>query len=588
MSSIYGSTTQRVLAIPEILELVFSFLCAKDNAVCARVCKGWSEVALDTLWREVDDLRRFFGLLAPVETAVDSTGTPEYYEHFRRPLEPADWIRFMRYATRVRKLLVLPAEDSHLRGHLVFDEIARTRSTLNILPKLSSLTWESGLDGERLRLSLMFMHENVKSFTVRLIRSESYSLGIFFQEIALRMPKLTLLDLRFTFAVRDIEQELCALFKALPQLRKVILPKFTLTSKIIERLSKSPKLQVVQFEFLEFQGSGDVSDVHNWLPALEEDTFPALNDLSISVHLPHMTRFLNAEYTPANLQCLYVHTLYTVPPYQVHDFFDAAAQNCPLLKQLYLDFSGDPSPLLFRTSLAGEDRITWNTLRPLLKFSKLTDFELHWDTPLALTQDDVEQLAMCMPAIEVLMLNSEPIPTLETPPLTLRALIPFARHCPKIRELALYIDASANDLDAATHELRDALPSVRFRALRMLSVGLSRITVPEPVAIFLSLLCPPECRIGAGVSWPNGPQALEPEDAEARATLADIWTHAMQWHTRWMEVDRMLPLLTKVRLEEHSRRAELEREVEGLRVRARLLEERLNVGVPQDGGCILL
>ncbi|KAI0643505.1 hypothetical protein C8Q79DRAFT_184910 [Trametes meyenii] len=586
MTSPYGSTTQRVLAIPEILELVFSFLEAKDNARCARVCKGWSDIALDTLWHEVDNLRRLFGLLAPVETAVDAT--PEYYERFRRPLEPADWIRFMRYAARVRNLLVLPAEDSRLRGHLVFDEIARTRSTLNILPKLSSLTWESGLDGERLRLSLMFMHENVKGFTVHLIRSESYSLGVFFQEIALRMPKLTLLDLRFTFPVRDIEQELCGLFEVLPQLRKVVLPKFTLTNKIIECLSKSPKLQVVQFEFLESQGSGDVSDVHNWVPALEEDTFPVLNDLSVSVHLPHMTRFLNAEYTPANLQCLYVHTLYTVPPYQVHDFFEAAAQNCPLLTRLYLDFSGDPSPLLFRTSLADEDKITWNTLRPLLKFSKLIDFELHWDTPLAITQDDLEQLAMSMPAIEVLMLNSEPIPTPEAPPLTLRALIPFARHCPKIRELALYVDASADHLDAATRELHDTLPSVRFRALRMLSVGLSRITAPEPVAIFLSLLCPPECKVAAGVSWSNGPQALEPENAQARATLADIWTSAVQWHMHWMEVDRMMPLLTKVRLEEHTRRAELEREVEDLRVRARLLEERLSVGVPQDGGCVLL
>ncbi|OJT05423.1 hypothetical protein TRAPUB_3739 [Trametes pubescens] len=584
----YTKTTQRVLAIPEILELVFSFLNVQETAQCTCVCKSWSEVALSSLWRDVDDLHRLFKLLAPIEA-----GAPEAPEngihdhHFQRPLEPADWARFMRYARRVRSLSVPLSNDNQLRGGLVFDEVAQTRTTLNILPRLSSLSWTCD-KGERMRTSLMFMHDNVKQFTVKLVPSDNYSFGIYFQEIALRMPKLTHLDLRFTFPVHDIERDLCTLFEALPHLQKVILPKFTITAKIIEHLSNNPKLRVVQFEFMESQGAGDVSDVHNWFPTLQEDAFPSLNDLSVSVHLPHMVRFLNAEFSPAHLTCLYVHLLYIVPPYQVQEFLEAATQNCQELTRLYLDFAGDPSPLLFRTSLPDEDRISWNTLRPLLKLSKLVEFELHWDSPVAITQTDLEELASSLPALELLELNSEPLPTPQPPALTLRALIPFARHCPKMRELNLYVNASSADLEDASRELHASLPPIQFRSLTKLSFGLSHIASPEPVALFLSELCPLGCTVGAGVSWPQGINAMEAQTLEDAAVLVEMWAEASKWYTRWAEVDNMLPLLTRARMEERARRRELEHEVEDLRVRCRLLEERANVGVPADGGCILL
>lgn len=65
--SLYGTVTQRVLIIPELLESIFSFCDTNDNAKNAVVCRAWSEVALDILWKEVDDLPRMFHLLAPTE-----------------------------------------------------------------------------------------------------------------------------------------------------------------------------------------------------------------------------------------------------------------------------------------------------------------------------------------------------------------------------------------------------------------------------------------------------------------------------------------------------------------------------------------
>lgn len=62
----------RVLGIPELLDMIFGFLDEGSNASNARVSKQWSDVVLDTLWRDVNDLYRLFSLLAPLEQGSDS------------------------------------------------------------------------------------------------------------------------------------------------------------------------------------------------------------------------------------------------------------------------------------------------------------------------------------------------------------------------------------------------------------------------------------------------------------------------------------------------------------------------------------
>ena len=60
------SPTSRVLAIPELLDIIFSHLDPPSIASNACVSKAWSEVALNVLWCEVDDLKRLIGLLVPL------------------------------------------------------------------------------------------------------------------------------------------------------------------------------------------------------------------------------------------------------------------------------------------------------------------------------------------------------------------------------------------------------------------------------------------------------------------------------------------------------------------------------------------
>lgn len=63
---VYESTAQRVLAIPELLHIIFGFGTRASNASNALVCRNWREAALDHVWMEVDDIFYLLQLLAPL------------------------------------------------------------------------------------------------------------------------------------------------------------------------------------------------------------------------------------------------------------------------------------------------------------------------------------------------------------------------------------------------------------------------------------------------------------------------------------------------------------------------------------------
>lgn len=64
----YQSAIQRVGSIPELLDLIFDQLDHSSNANNAVVCKVWSEVAHDKLWREVCNPKQLLSILAPIST----------------------------------------------------------------------------------------------------------------------------------------------------------------------------------------------------------------------------------------------------------------------------------------------------------------------------------------------------------------------------------------------------------------------------------------------------------------------------------------------------------------------------------------
>ena len=65
VSDMASSAAHTLADVNELIAITLSFLDNRSLAASARVCKKWKEIALDFLWREVDDLHRLFTTLSP-------------------------------------------------------------------------------------------------------------------------------------------------------------------------------------------------------------------------------------------------------------------------------------------------------------------------------------------------------------------------------------------------------------------------------------------------------------------------------------------------------------------------------------------
>ncbi|KAG6849147.1 hypothetical protein H0H93_010936 [Arthromyces matolae] len=418
----------------------------------------------------------------------------------------------------------------------------------------------------------MFMHKNVKSFALNILPENVPHVARVFDDIMTRMPNLSLLDLRFEFSVKDIEDDVVRAVLGLPNLNRIILPRFCLTNKIAETASQLSKLQTLEYQYYWYQGRGDPADIVDFRPALNEGSFPSLFDLSMTITFRDATNFLSRPFSPPNLTIMYIDSPSIETPSSVLAFLTAIPDACPLLKALTLASYIDPT-VTFTSAPEKGDCITIDTLRPLLKCPNLTAFEIEHPYPIHLEPDDVEEIASSWPGVETLVLNTQTT-YIEQTNLTLRSLLPFARHCPKLRILGLFLNATTADFPAPDPDSAYQLPI--FRSLRQLSMGVSLIQEEGAVALFLSQLCPLHCGVEWGVTWDMSTEDLE------------IFCSLQPRFQKWEKVAELLPLLTRLRIEERDRAHLLKKEVQDLRIRTEVLMDKFALSGPSVDGCIAL
>ncbi|KAG2113408.1 uncharacterized protein F5147DRAFT_680821 [Suillus discolor] len=540
----------RVLFIPELLGIILSFVDEDDHVNNACVCKQWSEIALDIIWKEVDGLSRLLTLLRPYTI----TGR---YNFFDGLPDSRDWTRFQRYANRVRILRFQQDRDIDYSGLL--DDMARTRTTLDMLPNLHTLEWIYE-DVECMERATLFMHQRLRRLVISAPPVRHKDKVSFFLDVCVRAPHLHSLDLRVPYRVQHIETAILELLRGLPDLKTIILPEFFLTSSIVSELSRMKHINIVQFEYGREQGFGEEKDVDIFAPVLEEGAFPALWDLAVTARIEHVMRFMNADFAPINLTSLYINTYVEHEPEELHTLLVMLSERCRGLSELYI---------LLAHYVAGESelvpakQITFNTLAPLLSFPNLSTFQVMHKYPVNITLEEIEELACRWPSLESLTLNEEPL-IMHDFTLDLRALIPFALHCPKLRRLGLFIDANPSNI-SPTLELKP------FAALCFLSVGTSRAQDPEAVAAFLSHLCPPKCKLEVGVTWTSfGVRSCRLLDDYLRVEITK------RFHP-WKSARDILPILIQLRREEREKSRALQEEVEDLRTRTRLLMDKTDI-----------
>lgn len=443
----------------------------------------------------------------------------------------------------------------------VWDEIISSCPREHLLPNLQSLSWYSST-AERQVCLLHFLHPGVKQLSMNVFPnddSDKTTLS-YLSQVHARAPRLTHLEIGTECSISEVQEEVLTLLSGFPCLSQLTVPLYCLTSILMSRLSTLRHLSSIHFSKPVERRTGHPSDVAHWAPPLTDGAFPTLHQLSLSAHLSHALDFINSRFAPRHLTKLYVNVIAIDNPFVVRQFFTALVAQHPQLQDLYVDFIVGPDAPIVYPPPPLHSRPGIETIRPLLSSPSLTSFGFRWDYQLNLTQADVEEIASSWPRLESLLLNCQPIPEVSGPILTMNALLPFARHCPRIEQLGLYLNGHMMPRRAPS-----SLPPVRFTSLRTLSVGASSITSVDSTALFLSQLLPPGCKIESGVRWPDAfGLALD-----KIGIMDERRVKMTEWWVGWNDVAKVLPLATEARMEERARIAVLEKEIERMKLERR-------------------
>ncbi|TDL15774.1 hypothetical protein BD410DRAFT_902402 [Rickenella mellea] len=540
----------RVLTIPELLEIIFSSTDELANARAVSVCKTWSGVARDTLWRDVRGLRRLFSPLAPVKR------WSSYYE-FQRPIEPSDWPRFHAVASRVKHLTIDKSDDRMFR-EAQLGWVSTTRPTFHILPSLTQLALSTKHTDEFM-FSAIFLHSSLQRLVLRM--PDTVLPRRFFPEVSLRCTKLSYLDLQMSGPGRTVEPELTDMLSTLTNLKTLVMPCYTISSSIMTSLSRLPNLGTVRTPCFTDREREDPADVQPFSPVLLEGAFPSLTELTCDTTLCDISSFLAAKFAPGNLTLFGVQTASIETPLSVFECLTTLVRTCERLRFLGLYLTIDGSG---RNSDENSYSLSFKDLCPILDFPHLVSFELTHYRPLDITDDDIDHLAKNWPLLKFLNLNFEPV-IFDRPKITFASLASFARHCPNLGHLRLYLDTSPDGFPK---------PAVPFRMLNSLAFGTSPIQSEDDCAFFLSEICPLSCKLEAKSRWHEVLRRDVMDDT-------DFAVEVQARQTKWQNVRDMLPRLTKLRREERERARELshdlERKVQDLAGEAQDLKLRLKI-----------
>ncbi|KAI0629679.1 hypothetical protein C8Q77DRAFT_301178 [Trametes polyzona] len=255
--------------------------CQRALARLARVCRGISLAALDTLWRYIDDFS--FSLFA--------LGRFDHNKKlFAANPTQADWTRFQVYTERVRELRAGDLEGLHSS---VWAVLARWCPRGPLLPHLERLT---GLDIDASGLSCaVLFSQTIKSLELRILESTDQNIAdmtIQLAEPALRSVCHLVID---DEPAGSSQRGDTIAFWDLAQLQTLhVIHSARLTYPMLQSLSKFSALHTLH---LALRSATEVARVAT------DPGFPSLRELSLSGHLGDICAFMAAT-APANLESL--------------------------------------------------------------------------------------------------------------------------------------------------------------------------------------------------------------------------------------------------------------------------------------------
>ncbi|KAF9269998.1 hypothetical protein L218DRAFT_913905 [Marasmius fiardii PR-910] len=521
----------------------------------ARTCKGLSEPALDTLWRELDSLVPAVGLFPAL--LLKKAKKPGL--GLSKAPEVEDWSRVLSYGERVRQITY--NETSNALSPSIFPNFESNRPRKYIFPNLQHLVWKTetstGLDHCE-----MFLNTELESLSLE-IGARTPRLVPLLSDIAKRMS-LTSFSFSSSIALPESFVDILA-----PQdtLQRVVLVAPGALSPTVGRwVASLPELKNLQLDlsrrsviavegfFDELPGSGastpdsvgttdsgvfsgeelDFSDHRKSAVRLTADhksrgTFATMRQLHLTGEASNLAVFLKFFASPLTHLDLVIDD----PPDTIEwqDLSNMISRYSRSLKSLQISATtGSRFSDLIRATPRAEPPTGRLCLEHLSSFPVLNRLEIDLPESINFVASDVARVASCCPNLEELKLCPlARFPVATGPPkLTLEALAPLMRECPRLHTLAVAI----NGVKGSSETLSE--PKYSSDSLRRCHFGHSWINDPLHVTILLSHLAP---RLDS-LKW-----------FHERNRPGFIETHARGWE----KVSDMLPHLQQVRLSERKR-----------------------------------
>ncbi|KAF4596495.1 hypothetical protein EYR38_007882 [Pleurotus pulmonarius] len=511
-------SSARVLSIPELLLHIFSSSTRQANTVYARVCKEWSDIALDVLWWEIKNPGHLVRVLCPLHPEYDGDGGVVWtFDKGRGDIQATDWERLHSYARRVRILVV--SRSSPTLDDSVFAEI---QSAGCFLPNLQRLEWYTDAFYYPL-----FIDKSISHLTLRLDSEDTKYSSQVILDIPKFLPLLTSLTLelpeyyacfdmdmlkRFLPTLEDIHNAIGILLERFPSLTYFSLPKLFCTPKIIQQLAKFKKLASVEVALL----SSPCSTI---FPAdLEACSFMSLTRLAFSMLFRSAMQCFSQTNFPPNLIRLELTSTAFEPEPDYLGLLEVLSAAYPNLEELVLDSIVSPPVDI---DLTTQTKITLRSLQPILHCSTLKTVKLHHYFPLSLEHDDILALAEALPSIETLLLNPSPLALLN-PTFPIGTLLIFGTHCPRLQHLGLYFGAG-------TEHIPDAVVERCLSKLLTLDLGASRADPSLDIGCLFNDICPK-----ALISYSSD---REGEYSRLGAKIAREWAVELENRDIWRRAD---------------------------------------------------
>ncbi|KAH7922174.1 hypothetical protein BV22DRAFT_1037812 [Leucogyrophana mollusca] len=490
----------RSLQIPEILDAIISKIYEPPSADelldywdddyslgvrvslarLARTCRTFRDPALDVLWSFLKSFDPLIRCLPQDLWMHDDDGFLE----FTRPLRASDWVIFQRYAQRVRVF-----GDDHglaLFESVPYDLVDALSSFLSdgscFLPNLRRLNWrypqddtDHPSDADYSPLLPFFLSPCLTGISVGLGRFASVPSASVLS-VASPLIKRFECDETSEKLMQNISENISK-WRYLEYVEAGALSQKAITHLCSLRSLKYLGVRLDQLYHRSYA---------NFPPTLESftifappDSLAACQQYLEGIHLAasHLSVIAPAEIIPTESS---FEQFFAFLPSRF------STSNLRILELPIVSCAPDDDP-----------SVVWSleTIKPLFAFTNMTVFRSHifWAK---LSDNDVEKIALAWPQLEVFVLGTFK-PWQSPSVITSKGFLSMLRHCRRLRELGLVIDAT--DVGPVTNEGRGT--HVVNANVTYFDVGCSDIRDAASVAALLSAVTPRLAKIETAGMW---------------------------------------------------------------------------------------